>query len=238
MKRNDKLQRLVLVALLAVGAPLDSICAEVWPSPGICFYIPPGNSWWSLPDSDKGTVLVDLGLFETRRRSTYGLSLALGISDYRETMVGTQIGLLWGTGAKKAYGIQAGLFNGTDVGYGAQVGLINGAGRGYGVQMGLVNVYDDVSMRLQVGIANTPKFLLLGRGESRHPGGNGVQVGFLNVSSEGKHLQLGVFNWACKSGVLQVGLFNSMDASSCGLQIGIVNEHEDGESTPFIGWHW
>ena len=65
-------------------------------------------------------------------------------------------------------------------------------------------------MRIQVGIANTHKFLLLGRGESRHPGGNGVHVGFLNVSSEGGHLQLGVFNWAYKSGLLQVGPFKGM----------------------------
>ena len=238
MKRNDRLRRFVFVVLLAVGAPLDSMCADVWPSPGICFYIPPGNSWWSLPDSDKGTVLVDLGLFETCRRSTYGLSLALGISSYKETMVGAQMGLLWGTYAKDAYGFQSGLFNSADAGSGAQVGLINGAGQGYGVQMGLVNVYDDVSMRLQVGSANTHKFILLGHGESRHPGGNGAQVGFLNVSSEGGHLQLGVFNLAYKSGVLQVGLYNSMDGNSRGLQIGIVNERGDDESTPFIGWCW
>ena len=187
MKRNDRLRRFVFVVLLAVGAPFDSMCADVWPSPGICFYIPPGNSWWSLPDSDKGTVLVDLGLLEAKRPSMYGLSLSLAASYYDEAMVG---------------------------------------------------VYDDVSMRIQVGIANTHKFLLLGRGESRHPGGNGVHVGFLNVSSEGGHLQLGVFNWAYKSGVLQVGLYNSMDDNARGLQIGIVNEHGDDESTPFIGWCW
>ena len=239
MKRPDSLRRLAFTALLAVGTPLGSIYADVWPSPGVCFYLPPGNSSWSFPDSDIGTVLVDLGLFETRRRSTYGLSLALGISDYKETMVGAQMGVLWGSGAKNAYGFQAGLFNGADAGSGAQVGLFNGAGRGYGVQMGLVNVYDDVSMRLQIGIANTHKLFLLGRGEKRHPGGNGVHVGLLNVSSEGGHLQLGVFNWAYKSGVLQVGLYNCMGDNSCGLQIGIVNEHgDDGEATPFIGWHW
>ena len=238
MKRNDKLRHLALMVLLAVGAPLDSICAEVWPSPGVCFYLPPGNSWWSLPDSDKGTVLVDLGLLAAKRPSMYGLSLSLAASYYDEAMVGAQIGLIWGAGAKNAHGFQSGLFNSADTGSGAQVGLINYAGQGYGVQMGLVNVYDDVSMRLQVGIANTHKFLLLGRGESRHPGGNGVHVGFLNVSSEGGHLQLGVFNLAYKSGVLQVGLYNSMDDNSRGLQIGIVNEHGDDESTPFIGWCW
>ena len=210
MKRNDRLRRFVFVVLLAVGAPFDSMCADVWPSPGICFYIPPGNSWWSLPDSDKGTVLVDLGLLAAKRPSMYGLSLSLAASYYDEAMVGAQMGLLWGTDAKNAYGLQSGLFNSAGAGSGAQVGLINGAGRGYGVQMGLVNVYDDVSMRLQVGIANTHKFILLGRGESRHPGGNGVHVGFLNVSSEGGHLQLGVFNWAYKSGLLQVGPFKGM----------------------------
>ena len=153
-------------------------------------------------------------------------------------MFGAQMGLLWGTYAKDAYGLQTGLFNIADAGSGAQVGLTNGAGQGYGVQMGLVNVYDDVSMRLQVGLANTHKFILLGHGESRHPGGRGAQVGFLNVSSEGGHLQLGVFNLAYKSGVLQVGLYNSMDDNSRGLQIGIVNEQGDNDSTPFIGWRW
>ena len=84
----------MFVVLLAVGAPFDSMCADVWPSPGICFYIPPEirgghyliltreQYWWTLAFSrpsdrfyGKWTTLPDGHAFDY---TTLGLSTYKG----------------------------------------------------------------------------------------------------------------------------------------------------------------
>ena len=167
-------------------------------------------------------VFLDLGLPQTERPSVYGFGFALWRSRYK-TMVGAQVGLLEGMGA--------------DV-YGAQMGLANSAGRGAGVQLGLFNVYDDVSFRIQAGLLNSYRLSLnWNYWTPNHSGGCGVQLGLVNMSSEGGHLQMGFLNFAGESTVFQVGVYNSMDKKSHGLQIGVINEVGD-KGSPFIGWNW
>ena len=167
-------------------------------------------------------VFLDLGLPQTERPSVYGFGFALWRSRYK-TMVGAQVGLLEGMGA--------------DV-YGAQMGLANSAGRGAGVQLGLFNVYDDGSFRIQAGLLNSYRLSLnWNYWTPNHSGGCGVQLGLVNMSSEGGHLQMGFLNFAGESTVFQVGVYNSMDKKSHGLQIGVINEVGD-KGSPFIGWNW
>lgn len=64
-----------------------------------------------------------------------------------------------------------------------------------------------------------------------------MQIGFVNMSSEGGHLQFGVFNVGDDTSVLQIRVFNFANAKSNCFQIGIVNDRETTGS-PFIGWRW
>ena len=191
---------------------------EVWPCPGVGF-----SAGACFPDYHKGVLLLDLGLPVTERPNVYGLSLVPFRSNYKKAMVGAQISLFEGSAA--------------DV-YGGQLGLANSAGRGAGVQLGLLNFYDDVSFRIQMGLLNAHRISLnWNYGKPRHSGGFGVQVGFVNMSSEGGHFQCGFWNMATESMVLQFGIVNSMDKDSHGLQIGLINE-VDNKGTPFIRWNW
>ena len=202
----------------------STYCMEVWPSPGVCVVLPAENPFvWSFPVEEKGVVLFDLGLPLVERPSMYGLSVALGASSYEKTMVGAQVGLV-SVKAADAYGIQ--------------LALANDAGRGAGVQLGLFNIYDDTSFRLQAGLWNSYRISLnWNYGRPTNPGGYGVQLGLVNMSSEGGHLQLGFLNFADKSTVFQFGFCNNMDKESRGLQIGIINAVGNNGS-PFIGWNW
>ena len=85
-------------------------------------------------------MLFDLGLPQTERPSTYGLSFALWRSYYSKMM--------------------APLYGKAAAAYGTQVGMCNSAEQGVGVQAGLINIYDDVSFRLQVGLWNSQRLSL------------------------------------------------------------------------------
>ena len=216
-ERSMKWFRILFVVVLVAMTSEVACCAQIWPCPGVCF-----TDGAYFPDLEKGVVFLDLGLPQTERPSVYGLSFALWRSRYK-TMVGAHVGLLEGIGA--------------DV-YGAQMGLANSAGRGAGVQLGLFNVYDDVSFRIQAGLLNSYRLSLnWNYGTPSHSGGCGVQLGLVNMSSEGGHLQVGFLNFASESTVFQVGVYNSMNKKSCGLQIGVINEVGD-KGLPFIGWNW
>jgi hypothetical protein len=196
---------------------MSTFALETWPCPGICF-----TADYVFPRLENGVILFDLGLPQTERPSLYGFGLSLWQSRYK-MMAGVQVAPLYAEAADA---------------YGAQVGICNGAGRGAGVQAGLINIYDDISFRLQVGIWNSQRLNLnWNYGRPTHSGGYGVQLGFVNMSSEGGHLQFGVFNVGDDTSVLQIGIFNFVNAKSNCLQIGIANDRET-TGTPFIGWRW
>lgn len=220
-----KTSRFYFLFCLMLLLPSSSYCMEVWPCPGICVALPAENAFvWSFPTvEEKGVVLLDLGIPLAERPSMYGLSATLGASSYKKMMVGAQVGLV-SVKAADAYGVQ--------------LALANDAGRGAGVQLGLFNIYDDASFRLQAGLWNSYRISLnWNYGRPTNPGGYGVQLGLVNMSSEGGHLQLGFLNFADKSTVFQFGFYNNMDKESRGLQIGIINEVGNNGS-PFIGWNW
>ena len=242
---------LALTSVLGISIPATAN-AEIYLGPGISLYVPSCSEIDAFPESDKGTVLFDLGIIKSERAASYGVSFALAWCFYKERMVGLQTALL-ATSAKEAYGAQIGLINVVEENFGVQMGMLNSAGKGFGLQAGLLNIYDDESFRLQVGLVNTHRFLFL-NGGSVMSGGLGLQAGLLNSSASGAHLQVGAFNFSDTSSVLQVGFCNNMydrsyglqvgvinilQGESSGLQIGVVNILKDaGIVAPLIGWHW
>ena len=217
-ERNEKHCWIFPLVVMAAFAVKVTCGAQIWPCPGICF-----TGDVNFPRLEKGVVLLDMGIPQTERPSTYGLSFALWRSHYSKMMAGVQVAPLYGKAADA---------------YGTQVGMCNSAERGVGVQAGLINIYDDVSFRLQVGLWNSQRLSLnWNYGAPTHFGGHGVQIWFVNMSSEGGHLQFGVFNVGDDTSVLQIGVFNFVNAKSNCFQIGIVNDRETTGS-PFIGWRW
>lgn len=213
-----KYYRFLLVVVSAAITSKIAYCEQICPSPGVCF-----TEGVCFPDLENGVLFLDLGLPQTERPSVYGLSFSFWRSHYEEKMMGIQFGLVEAVAAD-AYGIQ--------------LALANDAGRGAGVQLGLFNIYDDTSFRLQAGLWNSYRISLnWNYGRPTNPGGYGVQLGLVNMSSEGGHLQLGFLNFADKSTVFQFGFYNNMDKESRGLQIGIINEVGNNGS-PLIGWNW
>ena len=217
-ERNEKHCWIFPLIVMAAFAAKVTCGAQIWPCPGICF-----TGDVNFPRLEKGVVLLDMGIPQTERPSVYGLSFSFWRSHYEEKMMGIQFGLVEAVAAD-AYGIQ--------------LALANDAGRGAGVQLGLFNIYDDTSFRLQAGLWNSYRISLnWNYGRPTNPGGYGVQLGLVNMSSEGGHLQLGFLNFADKSTVFQFGFYNNMDKESRGLQIGIINEVGNNGS-PLIGWNW
>ena len=209
----------VLICFVAtVSATIPTFAKSALPFPGIGI-VPD----LSLPPDGCGVFLFDIGLPISERSLVYGVSASLISSDYREEIVGVQVGTLAST-AKKAYG--------------AQFGLFNSAERGFGSQVGLVNFYNDESFRGQIGFWNTRRFSLnWNYGPNSMSGGHGVQLGFINSSSEGGHLQFGVFNFGESTSVVQIGLINIVNENTRCLQFGLVNER-GADATPFFGWRW
>ena len=206
------------ICFISILTKMSAFAIETWPCPGVCL-----TADYVFPQLEKSVILFDLGLPQTERPSTYGLSFAFWRSHYSKMMAGVQVAPLYGKAADA---------------YGTQVGMCNSAERGVGVQAGLINIYDDVSFRLQVGLWNSQRLSLnWNYGAPTHSGGHGVQIGFVNMSSEGGHLQFGVFNVGDDTSVLQIGVFNFVNAKSNCFQIGIVNDRETTGS-PFIGWRW
>jgi len=209
--------KISLIAIMSITAKIAD-CAQVWPCPGACI-----NAESNFPDLEKGVILFDLGLPQTERPSVYGLSVAFWRSNYRELMLGAQVGLLENRAADM---------------YGGQLGIANSAGRGVGVQFGLINEYDDVSFRIQAGLWNSHRLSLnWNYGRPSHSGGCGVQFALVNMSSEGWHFQFGLLNFADASTVFQIGVYNNIDKKSRGLQIGLINE-VDADGIPFVRLHW
>lgn len=202
------------VTVLLSGA---GISCDTYPFPGVGF-VP----ILRLPTDAHGVVLFDLGLPIIERPSAYGLSVAVLGGEYKDTMAGVQAGLL----LSKA-----------DAAYGVQFGFANSARKGAGAQFGLLNFYNDESFRIQVGLVNTQELALDWKyGPKIDSGSNGVQLGLLNMSSEGGHFQAGLINLGYSTSVFQVGLYNFAGSSRC-FQLGLINERDDGVS-PFIGWQW
>lgn len=196
----------------------SAFAGDVWPVPGVGF-----GPWYSLPPEEHGVVVFDLGLPISVRASVYGASVSLLGSGYRERMAGVQVGLL-DCHAQEAYGVQ--------------FGLVTSAKRGYGVQAGLMNFYNDDSFRVQVGLWNAQQFSLnWNYGPTGHPGGHGVQVGLVNMSSDGGHVQFGVFNFGEDTVAVQIGLFNFANENTKCFQIGLTNER-GSTATPLLGWRW
>ncbi len=79
----------------------------------------------------------------------YGIQYSL--LSYNNELYGMQYGLI-NFSYQKAFGIQFGLFNKTEVITGVQVGIINIAHRMVGIQVGLVNLIDTGFVPVMVGI--------------------------------------------------------------------------------------
>lgn len=178
-----------------------------------------------LFDGKRTVYGLRLGALSSRSEAVYGLDLTLGKGNTNKGGGGISAGLIWNHAGGDFWGVQTTLglnnLNGpkrpdpTERLVGAQVALVgNNAANVTGLQLaGVVNVSQGAT-GFQVGLGNGAKRI------------GGAQVGIYNLVETGIGLQLGAVNQATGGlGGIQLGLWNQ---TAEGLQIGLLNFHENG----------
>ena len=151
-------------------------------------------------------------------------------------------------------GVQAGLFNESEIFYGIQIGGINRCECGYGVQVGVLqgtitgDKKDLEFTGVQVGIinANIDSFSGLQAGAINLNGNaKGAQIGIYNYNEDNfKGVQVGAVNHQDNNSKLdgvQVGIYCSADKGNY-FQIGLITRRKDEHGfikgwSPFVGWN-